>query len=95
MGERAFEEEANEDDLALMEGQLADALRAGAIGFSTSRTEHHETSDDRPVASRLAAWDEVAALVGVMGGLAAASSRAPTPACRPRSRTCGPGPSTG
>ncbi len=49
--------------------QLADALRAGAIGFSTSRTKHHETSDGRPVASRLASWDEVAALVGVMGEL--------------------------
>lgn len=69
MGERAFEQEATEDDLALMCGQLADALRAGAIGFSTSRTKHHETSDGRPVASRLASWDEVAALVGVMGGL--------------------------
>ena len=69
MGERAFEQEATEDDLALMCGQLADALRAGAIGFSTSRTKHHETSDGRPVASRLASWDEVAALVGVMGDL--------------------------
>ncbi len=69
MGERAFEEEATEDDLALMCGQLADALRAGAIGFSTSRTKHHETSDGRPVASRLASWAEVATLVGVMGGL--------------------------
>lgn len=69
MGERAFEEQANEDDLALMCGQLADALRAGAIGFTTSRTKHHETSDGRPVASRLAAWEEVAALVGVMGEL--------------------------
>ncbi|MGA2837335.1 MAG: amidohydrolase family protein, partial [Acidimicrobiales bacterium] len=49
MGERAFEEEASEADLALMCGQLADALRAGAIGFSTSRTRHHETSDGRPV----------------------------------------------
>ncbi len=69
MGERAFEEEATERDLALMCGQLADALRAGAIGFSTSRTKHHETSDGRPVASRLASWGEVAALVGVMGEL--------------------------
>ena len=32
---------------------------------------HHETSDNRPVASRLAAWDEVAALVGVMGSMGA------------------------
>ncbi len=69
MGERAFEGEATEDDLELMCGQLAEALRAGAIGFSTSRTKHHETSDGRPVASRMASWDEVAALVGVMGRL--------------------------
>jgi len=69
MGERAFEQEADADDLALMAGQLRDALAAGAIGFTTSRTQHHETSDGRPVASRLAAWDEVAALVGVMGDL--------------------------
>jgi len=69
MGERAFEEEADADDLALMAAQLRDALVAGAIGFSTSRTQHHETSDGRPVASRLASWEEVAALVGVMGEL--------------------------
>ncbi len=67
MGERAFEEEATEDDLVAMRGQLAESLRAGAIGFSTSRTQHHETSDNRPVASRLASWAEVAALVGVLG----------------------------
>jgi N-acyl-D-amino-acid deacylase len=69
MGERAFEQEAGEDDLALMQRQLADALHAGAIGFSTSRSEHHETSDDRPVASRVASWDEVVRLVGVMSEL--------------------------
>jgi N-acyl-D-amino-acid deacylase len=67
MGERAFEQEATPDDLTLMAGQLADALKAGAAGFSTSRVEHHQTSDNRPVASRLASWEEVAALVGVMG----------------------------
>ncbi|MGD0312862.1 MAG: amidohydrolase family protein [Acidimicrobiales bacterium] len=69
MGERAFEEEATDDDLALMKNELAESLRAGAIGFSTSRTQHHETSDNRPVASRLASWDEVAELVGVLGRL--------------------------
>jgi N-acyl-D-aspartate/D-glutamate deacylase len=69
MGERAFEQEATDDDLVLMKQQLADSIEAGAIGFSTSRSEHHETSDDRPVASRLASWDEVVQLVGVMGDL--------------------------
>jgi N-acyl-D-aspartate/D-glutamate deacylase len=69
MGERAFEEEATSDDIDVMTRELRDALRAGAIGFSTSRTTNHETSDDRPVASRLADWDEVRRLVGVMGDL--------------------------
>ena len=69
MGERAFEEEASDDDLALMERELRDAMHAGAIGFTTSRSDQHETSDDRPVASRLASWDEVCRLVGVMGDL--------------------------
>jgi N-acyl-D-amino-acid deacylase len=69
MGERAFEEEATDDDLARMSAQLEDALRAGAIGFTTSRTEHHETSDNRPVASRLASWDELRHLVGVLSRL--------------------------
>jgi N-acyl-D-amino-acid deacylase len=54
MGERAFEEEANDADLAAMKAQLKLAMDAGATGFSTSRSSGHETSDDRPVASRLA-----------------------------------------
>ncbi len=69
MGERAFDEEAGPDDLKAMTAELEDALRAGAYGFTTSRTEHHRTSDDRPVASRLASWAEVAELVGVLGAL--------------------------
>jgi N-acyl-D-aspartate/D-glutamate deacylase len=67
MGERAFEEEAGDDDLARMRGQLAESMRAGAVGFSTSRSIHHLTSDDRPVASRMASWDEVVSLVEVVG----------------------------
>ena len=67
MGQRAFEEEASDDDLRAMEAQLREGLAAGAAGFSTSRTVHHQTSDDRPVASRLAAWSEVDHLVRVVG----------------------------
>src|SRR5262245_5025763 len=69
MGERAFEQAASEDDLAAMERELRDGLRAGAIGFTTSRSPSHETPDRRPVASRLATWHEVRRLVGVMGEL--------------------------
>lgn len=67
MGERAFAEVATDADLATMERELRDALAAGAYGFSTSRTHHHETSDGRPVASRLAEWEEVRRLVLAMG----------------------------
>ncbi len=69
MGERAFEQQSTDEDLMAMKRQLAESLEAGAIGFSTSRSEHHQTSDDRPVASRLASWEEVVELVGVMGSL--------------------------
>jgi N-acyl-D-amino-acid deacylase len=69
MGERAFEQQATEDELGAMERQVRDALRAGAMGFTTSRSPSHETPDGRPVASRVANWDEVRRLVGVMGEL--------------------------
>ncbi len=68
MGERAFEDEAGDDDIAAMKAELARGLDAGAIGFSTSRSGAHLTSDDRPVASRLASRDEVGALVSSMKG---------------------------
>jgi N-acyl-D-amino-acid deacylase len=68
MGERAFEEEANGDDLAAMKAELNRAMDAGAVGFSTSRSFAHETSDDRPVASRIATRDEVTELVMEMKG---------------------------
>jgi N-acyl-D-aspartate/D-glutamate deacylase len=67
MGERAFAEAATEDDLARMCALVQEAVQAGAVGFSTSRTFNHTTADDRPVASRLARWDEVRAIVNAMG----------------------------
>jgi len=69
MGERAFEQPAGEEDLRAMERELRDAIRAGAVGFTTSRSPSHETPDRRPVASRLATWDEVRRLVSVMGDM--------------------------
>jgi N-acyl-D-amino-acid deacylase len=84
MGERAFDDEATSDDLAAMKRELRNAIKAGAAGFSTSRTSAHQTPDNRPVASRLAKWDEVRELVGVMGDLGAgvfeiAQEDVPTP----------------
>ena len=69
MGERAFEGQATEDDLQAMERQVREAIGAGAIGFTTSRSPSHDTPEGRPVASRQASWDEVRRLVGAMGEL--------------------------
>jgi N-acyl-D-aspartate/D-glutamate deacylase len=71
MGERAFTDEANPAQLEQMARAVRDAIRAGAIGFTTSRSPAHRTPDDQPVASRLASWDEVRHLVGVMGDMGA------------------------
>ena len=44
-------------------------MRAGAMGFSTSRATTHVTPDGTPVASRIADWQEIDALVGAMAEL--------------------------
>lgn len=69
MGERAFSEPASASDMEIMTTELHHALAAGALGLSTSRTRQHETSDDRPVASRSASWEELQALVATMSQL--------------------------
>ena len=67
MGEKAFTEEATDDEVTAMQNIVRQAMHAGAIGFSTSRTRNHETADNRPVASRLANWQEVRAIVNAVG----------------------------
>jgi N-acyl-D-aspartate/D-glutamate deacylase len=69
MGRRGLEEAASEDDLRLMAHLVAEALKAGALGFSTSRATTHETPDGTPVASRIGEWDEIDRLVGAMARL--------------------------
>jgi len=69
MGERAFEDQATEDDLKRMVALVQEAVKAGAMGFSTSRSPSHMTSDDRLVASRVAPFSEVQAIVRGMGKL--------------------------
>ena len=67
MGERAFEEKATDDDMEAMKVSVQQAVRAGAMGFSTSRSPSHMTSDDRMVASRVATDEEVSNIVRAMG----------------------------
>jgi N-acyl-D-amino-acid deacylase len=69
MGKRALSEAANEDDVAGMVHAVKEAVRAGAMGFSSSRAGTHVTPDDTPVASRIAESSEIDALVGAMADL--------------------------
>jgi N-acyl-D-amino-acid deacylase len=69
MGARALSETATDDDLARMTAAVREAIRAGAMGFSSSRATTHVTPDDTPVASRIADWSELDQLVGAMADL--------------------------
>jgi N-acyl-D-amino-acid deacylase len=69
MGKRALDQTATPDDLRRMEAAVEEAIRAGAMGFSSSRSTTHVTPDNTPVPSRIADWTEVDRLVGVMGRL--------------------------
>jgi N-acyl-D-amino-acid deacylase len=71
MGKRALSEVATEADLARMAAAVREAMRAGAMGFSSSRSTTHVTPDDTPVASRIAEWSEVDRLVGAMAEVGA------------------------
>jgi N-acyl-D-aspartate/D-glutamate deacylase len=56
MGERGVEREAaTPDDVALMAKLAVEAVEAGALGFSTSRTINHRSSDGRHVPTLTAA----------------------------------------
>lgn len=70
MGERgANREPATEADIAAMAAIAKRAVEAGALGFSTSRTLNHRTSDGQPTPTLTAAEDE---LMGIALGLKAA-----------------------
>jgi N-acyl-D-amino-acid deacylase len=67
MGERAFTDRATDDEVRQMRRAVQEAISAGAMGFSTSRSRAHLTKAGDPVASRVASWDEVSAIVTGMG----------------------------
>src|ERR1700733_13330300 len=72
MGERGARlDPATDDDIAQMRTLAADAMRAGAIGFSTSRTLNHRTVKGDPTPSLRATEAE---LTGIAKGLADANS---------------------
>ncbi|MGQ3016578.1 N-acyl-D-amino-acid deacylase family protein [Phenylobacterium sp.] len=70
MGERgAAREPATTADIAAMAELAQQAMAAGALGFSTSRTLNHRTSDGQPTPTLTAGEDE---LTGIAMGLARA-----------------------
>jgi N-acyl-D-aspartate/D-glutamate deacylase len=67
MGERgAANEPATASDLAAMASLVTDALRAGALGFSTSRTPLHRSKAGELVPGTSAAADELLAIGDAM-----------------------------
>jgi N-acyl-D-aspartate/D-glutamate deacylase len=69
MGKRALFETATEEDMTRMARAVQEALKVGALGFSSSRASTHLTPDDTPVASRLAEWEEIDRIIGAMAEL--------------------------
>jgi len=60
MGERAIRREAaSPEDIVRMHRLTVEALRAGAFGFTTSRTDSHKTTSGEMVPARYAAADEL------------------------------------
>ena len=68
MGERSLDETpATSSDIERMCGLVDEAIGAGALGFSTSRTFLHRVPDGRPVPGTYAQPDELLAIGRVLG----------------------------
>ncbi len=70
MGERAVADQAaTPEDIAAMRDVVRAALEAGAIGFSTGRSENHRTAAGAPTPASEAAGDELAGIAQAFVGL--------------------------
>ncbi len=66
MGEASTEREASADEVAEMRRLVAEAMRAGALGFATSKAPTHVGYAGRPVPSRAASLDEIETIASVL-----------------------------
>ena len=67
MGERGLDEgPATGDDITAMVRLVDEAMRAGALGVSTSRTLMHKVPDGRPIPGTFATADELLAFAEVL-----------------------------
>jgi N-acyl-D-amino-acid deacylase len=70
MGDRAVRREAaTTDDIAEMRRLTIEAMKSGAFGFTTSRTDSHKTPDGELVASRDADADELVGIGSALGAV--------------------------
>src|SRR5262249_21383211 len=70
MGERgAANEPATPDDIAVMARVVGEAIQAGALGFTTSRTAGHRGVDGRPVPGTFAHEDELFGIGQALGAV--------------------------
>ena len=70
MGDRgARNEPATPEDIAVMKRLVKEAVAAGALGFSTSRTLAHRAIDGEPVPGTYAAEDELFGIGAALGEL--------------------------
>ncbi len=67
MGEDAVERAATEAEIQAMRDIVAEAMRAGAVGFSTSTSPAHNGEGGTPMPSRLADEREMRSLVSAVG----------------------------
>lgn len=70
MGDRAVANEvASDEDIAAMRGIVREALEAGAVGFTTGRTDNHRNVDGAPTPASEATARELAGIAGAFEGL--------------------------
>lgn len=69
MGDASLERDRQPDDreLGAMQAVVTDAMAAGALGFSTSRTASHATPEGIPIPGTFAETEELVALARAMG----------------------------
>ncbi len=66
MGEDATEREATVDEIGQMRALVDEAMKAGALGFATSKAVTHVGYQGKPVPSRAASFDEIRSLASVL-----------------------------
>ena len=69
MGEESMDRAATPAEISQIAALLREAMDAGAFGFSTTNGPQHIGYQGRPLACRLASFDELAAYAGVLKSL--------------------------